>query len=233
MSTSVSSWRRLSDQSYERPLGRVEAGFYWAAISWRATDMVRCSQITVDAGDLEKITRLPNVVRAWTNVKKRYPLLGARVYERDNDVFLNVSEDRLLRCQSNEISLQEIPSPLEAVQLADNVLKKEEQLSNDLLARIVVAKDGSRTDSFYFLFVNAHVIADGLSTMSVIKTFMNELCGVSPDQPAWEECLALSVASDDLNPAAKSSTARRRWRHAIAAVIAGRRLARLKVSMVL
>ena len=57
---------------------------------------------------------------------------------------------------------------------------------------------------FYFLFTNAHVIADGLSSMMMmIKTFVNELCGVSSDRSIWEEHLALSVASDELHPAAQ------------------------------
>jgi hypothetical protein len=227
-----SSWKLLPDQSYERPLGRQETAFYWVSAFSRTSDLIPCVQIQVVDGNLDEIIGQSNVVRAWTNVKMRFPLLGSRLYERDNDIFLNVSEDRLLTCQLNEISFLEGSSCLGAERLVDSMLEIE-HLSNDLLARIVIARDQSRTDSFYFLLNVTHIIADGLSCVTIIKTFVNELCGITSHRPSWKERLAFSVASDQLNPAAKLNKARQRWRSAIASILASRIQARLKARILL
>jgi len=227
-----SSWRRLPDHSYERPLGTLEAAFYWLADFSRTSDMIRCCHVKVVAGNIDEIIGLPNVVRTWSNVKIRFPLLGSRIYEREDDIFLNVAQDRLLTHQPNEISFYGVSSSSEAVHIADSMLEMA-QLSNDLLVRIAVAKDQSRTDSFYFLFTVAHVIADGLSCMSIIKTFVNGLCDISSQavQPTWVDRLEISVSTEQLNPAARLNKARQRWRRAIAATISSRMLAKLKASV--
>jgi hypothetical protein len=158
-----------------------------------------------------------------------FPLLGSRLHERGNDIALNVAQDRLFTCQSNEISFQEVSSCSDAERLADCILEMD-QLSNDLLARIIIARDQSRTDSFYFLLAVTHLVADAFCSVSIVKTFVNELCGVSPDpnRSTWEERLPLCLASEGLNPAAKLSKVRQRWRRAIAAILARRIQARLK-----
>jgi hypothetical protein len=71
-------WTLLPDRSYERPLGPLESVFYWFSVFSRSTDLIRCAQIKVLAGDVDEITNLPNVTRAWTNVKMLFPSLGAR-----------------------------------------------------------------------------------------------------------------------------------------------------------
>jgi hypothetical protein len=229
MTMNISGWTLLPDRSYERPLGTLESVFYWFSAFSRTTDIIRCAQVNVVAGHLDEIINLPNVTQAWTNVKMLFPSLGARLHERDGDIFLNVSEDRLLTCQSNEISFHEVSSYADAMRLADSMLEMD-RLSNDLLAHIIIARDQSRTDSFYFLFTVTHVIADDMSNMSIIKTFVNELCGVSSDSTrfTWEQRLLFCVPSEQLNPAAKLNKARQRWRNATAAILAGRLLASLK-----
>ena len=89
MTMSISGWTLLPDRGYERPLGTLESVFYWFSAFSRTTDIIRCAQVNVVAGHLDEIINLPNVTQAWTNVKKLFPSLGARLYERDN-VFLNV-----------------------------------------------------------------------------------------------------------------------------------------------
>ena len=227
-----SSWRRLPDQSYERPLCTLELAFYWFAAFARTTDMIRCAQIKIVAGKIDEIIGLPDVARAWSNVKQRYPLLGSRLCEHDNGIFLNVSQDRLLTHQKNEISFHGVSSRSEALCLADSMLETE-HLSNDLLARIVIARDHSQMDSFYFLFTVSHVVADGVSCMTIIKAFVNELCGISSDRSTLEERLAFCLASEQLNPAARLNKARQRWRTAIAATIASRRMTRFKARNIL
>ena len=229
MHTSHSCWKLLPDRSYERPLGAMETCFYWDSAFARTTDSIRCSEIKVIDGDLDKIIGLPNVLRSWTNVKKRFPLLGSRVYEGVdiNDVFINVAEERLLTCQSNEISFHNVVSWEEAVHLADDMAKTENQvLSNDLQAQIIIARHQGRTDSFYFLFIISHIVTDGISNDTIIKTFLDELCVdiSSVDRSSgFEERLALSVASEELNPAAaRFNIARQRWRKAIAAILASK-----------
>jgi hypothetical protein len=224
-----SGWTLLPDHSYERPLGTLESAFYWFSNFSRATDMIRCAQVKVATGNVDEIINLPNVVRAWTNVKMLFPSFGGRLHERDSDIFLNVSEDRLLTCRPNEISFHEVSSCSDAMRLADSMLEMD-RLSNDLLAHIIIARDQSRSDLFYFLFTVTHIIADGMSCMSIIKIFVNELCSVSSDstQSTWEERLSFCVPCEQLNPAAKLNKARQRWRNVTAAILAGRLMARLK-----
>jgi hypothetical protein len=217
-------------RSYTRPLGLVESGFYYDSLFSRTADTIRCAEISVLSGFV--IDR-KSVERVWRELKTRYPLLGAKVQEGEQARFV-VSEDRISSCLPDEITFSN-EGPLgswdEAQAFADDLVNTKEGehvLDEDMLARVWVLGRGK--ERFFVILAVAHVITDGMSNMLLLRRFLEGLCG-GEGRWDWEERLGLCLSSEDLNPAkGEMSLARRRWRRAIADVMAGKKLEKLKVN---
>ena len=173
------------------------------------------------------------VERVWIELKRRYPLLGARVHEEEEKASFVVSEDRILCCLPDEITFSnEGGSWDEAQAFADDLVNTEEGshvLDEKMLARVWVLLCGGEQRMYVVLAV-AHVITDGMSNMLLLRRFLEGLFGGEGGWD-WEERLGLCLASEDLNRARwEMSLARRRWRRAIADVMAENQLDKLKVT---
>lgn len=183
------------------------------------------------------------VKRVWVGLKRRYPVLGARVEEKGEDVSFVVSENRVLGCEPDEVTFkdeEEGASWDEAVAFVDKMANTNTDvhvLDEGLLARLWVLKQRHRVgdgegERFYVILVVAHVITDGMSNMTLLRRFLEGICGEGDPEGGWdwEERLKMCLASADLNPVrGRMSVARRRWRWAIADVLTGKRLERLEV----
>ena len=75
--------------------------------------------------------------------------------------------------------------------------------------------------------VAAHCIVDGVANLTILRHFLQYLCGVSDHNPNLVERLERVPSLEALYP--KISLPRRRWRMAIAAVIYTIRTSRLNV----
>lgn len=216
---------------YERRLGLNEAGFYWDSVFNGTADTLDSSELEFHPSKFEHLISRENVSRTWCAIKQRFPLIGATVKERSqDDLFLVVASQDLDRiCHQEEIIFKDIASAQEAEIFAHTVITKERQLSNDLLARVWILR---RTDIQYtchIIFHVAHLITDGMSNITLKKTFFDILCGASFTRPDLLQRLALSESSQNLYPNLKYNLARRRWRIAIAQVISARRQQKLTV----
>ncbi|CAA7267551.1 unnamed protein product [Cyclocybe aegerita] len=188
---------------YERLLGLTERGFYWDSIFDRTADTVHYAEIELTS-EQTALLQQDNIVQAWVDLKQQFPLLGARLEERDQDsVFFVVEAQNLRRSRPEEVSFYDISSADEALDHVERINVQERLLSNDLLARIFILRRTDRPDTIHALIHGAHSITDGMANITILKTFLDRLCRTSKD----------------LNPHLKLSVARRRWRMAMATVI--------------
>ncbi|KAF9535273.1 hypothetical protein CPB83DRAFT_1399 [Crepidotus variabilis] len=217
-------------QIYERPLGLVESGFYWDTTCCRTGDVLGYSEIEVLEGDLKKITSFEKVNNTWISLKSQFPLLGANIEDRrDLGLHFVVSSDRLRNYSPNEVSFLEVSSQAEAILFADKVLSSkdgEHLLSNDLLARIFILLVKGSSDRFYFIFLVAHAITDGIANRTILRTFLENIVREASTELSpfnLQSQLALSVASEDVDPGRKFSISKQRWKKAVGLII-GRRI---------
>lgn len=213
---------------WERPLGLTELSFHWDAVFHRTADTLQHAEVQIDPARLQQTFDPSNVAKTWINLKKRYPLLGAQLEERDdNNVFFIVSEESLNTIRPGEIFMQKISSANEAADFAERMVVGESRLSDKLLACIVVFERTDIPNYFHLLIQVTHSITDGMSNITILKTFLDELCRNSPVEFSLEDRLSLAIASEDLRPQQKYNIARRRWRKAIASVISEKRASRM------
>ncbi|KIK65679.1 hypothetical protein GYMLUDRAFT_39184 [Collybiopsis luxurians FD-317 M1] len=80
---SIAEWTLRTDGVYERLLGPNEVGFYWDSVYRGTADTLQHAIIEGVEGEAEmEIPKESDVRAAWTSLKMRYPLLGARIEER-------------------------------------------------------------------------------------------------------------------------------------------------------
>jgi hypothetical protein len=217
---------------YERPLGLTELGFYWDSVFERTADTLQHADVEIESSKFEEVTSLSNLTKIWTKLKQQFPLLGARLDERgDGSVFFVVTADNLKNCRPAEVSIRNISSVQEALDIVDTIITgRKHDLSNNLLARLVVLRRMDQKNHIHMLLHVAHCITDGMANITILTTVLNHLCG-TVNTSAWDlnDRLALSTASEELGQR-KFNLARRRWRIAIASVISARRASRLTVN---
>jgi hypothetical protein len=232
--STTGSWRFQQPNSkeslgliYERPLGLLELGFYYDSVFQGTADTLQHSEIGIDRIKAEDVFSYTNISRTWTNLKQQFPLLGARIEERDEDsTYFVVEAENLRQCRSEEITFQDITSAQEADDMMKRIIVKERLLTNDLLARIFILRRTDVVDVFHIFLHVAHSITDGMSNITILKTFFNQLCRQDSPTQTWNltRQLALSEASENLYPQLKMSISKRRWRLAVAKILAIKRM---------
>ncbi|KAF8201727.1 hypothetical protein BJ912DRAFT_514561 [Pholiota molesta] len=232
--STTGSWRFQQPNSkeslgliYERPLGLLELGFYYDSVFQGTADTLQHSEIGIDRIKAEDVFSYTNISRTWTNLKQQFPLLGARIEERDEDsTYFVVEAENLRQCRSEEITFQDITSAQEADDMMKRIIVKERLLTNDLLARIFILRRTDVVDVFHIFLHVAHSITDGMSNITILKTFFNQLCRQDSPTQTWNltRQLALSEASENLYPQLKMSISKRRWRLAVAKILATKRM---------
>lgn len=230
-----SSWIPQSDQShtipgteiYQRPLGLLELGFYWDGIFERTADTLQHVELAVNSTRLDSkhACSYASISRTWMRLKQQFPLLGARIEERDeNAVFFVVAAESLHQCRPKEITFQSISSADEALEIMKNIAVDERLLSNDFLARLLVLKRTDVEHVFHVIINVSHAITDGMANITILKTFVDEIARDDASFKHWDlsQQLALSDSTDRLYPLAKFSIAKQRWRLAAAKIITAR-----------
>jgi hypothetical protein len=232
----TSSWRSLptdNHQVYERPLGLTELCFYWDSVYERIADILQHTEVEIEPSKFEEATNLSNLTKIWTKLKQQFPLLGARLDERgDGSVFFVVTADNLNKCRPSEVTVQNISSLQQALDIVEKIITgRKHDLSNNLLARLVVLRRMDQKNHIHMLLHVSHCITDVTANITISRTILNHLCG-TVNTPAWDlnDRLALSTASEELGSQRKFNSARRWWRIAIASVISVRRTSRLMVN---
>ncbi|KAF5315871.1 hypothetical protein D9611_004763 [Ephemerocybe angulata] len=236
----MASWTQVHSHngvgtSFERPLGSTELGFYWDSVFRRTADIIRAADVEIEASSIERVLAPATLTRAWTTLKRRYPLMGARIEERSNDEVVFIVEPVTLSTinSSEELLVQEISGGQEVEEVVDRLHNGQSPLSNSLLTCIRILRRKDRPNLVHILIHSAHCIADEIAHNTILRELLQILANpalstieTSDDAPLKER-LGVSASTDGLYPFQPGS-ARSRWRKAISWVILSRRRAGMK-----
>jgi len=221
-----------SRRVFTRPLSPYELGFFYDGEFNGVADIVEnYLAVTRD----ESLFRPENVSRAWVAVKQIFPLLGATTKELGSQTpgaLLVVSELDLGIARPNDATFGLAQSEEEVHSIADQLITGLRQLSDHLLARLYIYSRTDKPGHFHALFHCSHIIIDGISALTMIRTFFDILslppyAGVLDLQTR----LALCVGTHNLNPNKHLPGGQRRWRQAAGQIIRQSRFQKLKVRL--
>ncbi|GJE91990.1 hypothetical protein PsYK624_081430 [Phanerochaete sordida] len=213
------------EPAFRRPLGALELGFYWDAV----TDGVA---VTVNVLDLEaapahehEVFARDNVVRAWLRLKQRFPLLGAAVEELPGAECIEfvVRETALKTLRPGELNFVEFTDAKDVARFREQLHNGPTVLGSELLARVWVGAQRDAPGRWWVFIPVVHYITDGMGNATVVREFCEELAslgeGAEVGGVPLEARLRTIVPTEVLTPSSKLSVPRRRWRFAIAKVI--------------
>ena len=221
-----------SRRVFTRPLSPYELGFFYDGKFNGVADLVaNYLAVTHD----ESLFRPENVSRAWVAVKQIFPLLGATTKELGSQTpgaLFVVSEPDLRIAHPNGATIGLAQSEEEVHSIVDRLISGPRQLSDNLLARLYIYSRTDKPGHFHALFHCSHVIIDGISALTMIRTFFDILslppCAGVLDLQAR---LALCVGTHNLDPNRHLPEGQRRWRRAAGQIIRQNRFQRLKVRL--
>ncbi|KAJ7219348.1 hypothetical protein GGX14DRAFT_591750 [Mycena pura] len=214
----MASWTVQPGNVYIRDLGLNELGFYYDSHINGTADTVGHTTIAVSPTARHCVAP-QSITRAWCHLKNLFPLLAATVQLRNSLPQFVVTPQRLASLVQGEITVSSIASAEEAHAAAVYAINGARMLSDDLLSRIIVLARTDDTSTYHVLIQVAHLITDGVSNTSILRTFLNILS--SPEElkgPDVKARLALAVAAESLVPTVENS-ARQRWRRAAGQII--------------
>ena len=217
---------------FTRPLDNNEIGFFYDATFNGVADMVAhlIIQTTQDS-----LFELSNVTRTWIALKRIFPLLGATTRETDheaNTASFTVAEADLGVVRPGEVDILSATSEAAVHEFVEQLMSGPRQLSPDLLSRVYIHLRREDSGLYHVVFHNAHLIIDGISSMTLIRTFF-DILSLPPTTHVsdLEARLALCVGSENLNPHRDLPLACRRWRRAIGWVIRHIRDSKIQVQI--
>ncbi|KIJ69308.1 hypothetical protein HYDPIDRAFT_36382 [Hydnomerulius pinastri MD-312] len=214
-------------RTFQRPLDVTEVGFLWDSAFNGTADSLQHIQLRLLNQNDTSILSQANIVRTWQSVKRRYPLLGARVETGIGEPRFVVQEHRLMNLNPGELVFDKVSSPDEVLKLVTDILDGPRPLSNDLLAQVYIFHRTDRADVIHLFSLIAHCVTDGGGNSSFVRCFLDTLSSRSEAPiPPLEERLSMVISSEELEPKQALSPARRRWRQAIGFVIFQVRMAR-------
>ena len=156
-------------------------------------------------------------------MKQIFPLLGATAKEFESETpsaLFVVSELDLKIARPDDTTLGLAQSEEEVHSIVDQLISGPRQLSDELLARLYIYPRADKPGHFHALFHHSHLIIDGISALTMIRTFFDLLslppCSVVPD---LQTRLALCVGMHNLNPNKHLPSAQMRWRRAAGQII--------------
>lgn len=208
------------DRIFSRPLGDTEVSFHWDGAFSGTADCIMHQNIEISHDARHQVTK-DSFRQAWLALKRRFPILGAQVEERESGTILEfvVNESCLSDIGPGEMGFLEGGADV-ASQVVEDALNGPRKLSNNLHASIVIIQPQGERLTFHVVVIVAHVITDGMGNSTLIRNFLEGLASsdrtAPPDLPGR---LAMAMCSESLAPTLALSHARRRWRNAIARII--------------
>jgi len=221
-----------SRRVFTRPLGPYELGFFYDGRFNGIADLVE--NYLVVTRD-ESLFRAENISRAWVAVKQIFPLLGATTKELESQTpgaLFVVSELDLGIARPDDTTIGLAQSEEEVHSIVDRLISGPRQLSDDLLARLYIYSRTDEPGHFHALFHRSHVIIDGTSALTMIRTFF-DILSLPPRTavPDLQARLTLCVGIHNLDPNKHLQKARMRWRQAAGQIIRQSRFQKLKVRL--
>ncbi|KAG6866976.1 hypothetical protein C0991_003892 [Blastosporella zonata] len=216
-------------KTFERLLGRNELGFYWDSRFNGTADTLQTAIIENLNPTDRDLFNVDNISKAWSALKRQFPLLGSRVeVQKGEQISFVVAEDRLEHSGPGEITFQSVTSFTEAQTCIDDVINGERLLSDNLLARVVILPRTDQINHVHVLIHVAHLITDGMGNSSLLCSFLDVLSSL-PNGRQWdlEQRLSLAVPSDLLASGNMKKGARVKWHRAIGQVISALRFSKI------
>jgi len=107
---------------WRRPLGIGEASFFWDSVIDGAFDAVQYEEVDLDSSRLDVMSP-DNIERTWLAVKRRFPLISARIIRSDDDqVHFEVSEERVRNIVEGELVTESLTSREEIIAFHERFL---------------------------------------------------------------------------------------------------------------
>ena len=219
-----------SPRIFTRPLNPLELGFFSDSKLNGVADLVENYLVVTSDSSL---FHPENVSRTWVAVKQIFPLLGATIKELESQIpsaLFVVSELDLSIARPNDTTLGLAESEEEVHSFVDQLISGPRQLSDELLARLYIYSRTDKPGHFHALFHHSHLIIDGTSALTMVRTFFDILslppCTAVPD---LQTRLALCVGTHNLNPHKHLPKAQIRWRQAAGQIIRKNRHQNLRV----
>jgi hypothetical protein len=169
----------------------------------------------------------------WVYLKRRFPLLGARIEEQDGGDTVRFIVDEQHLCASLDdflfidvgTSTGVLESDVIVDQHIDRHLNGPRLLSNNKLSTLTVLRcknDGS-PETIHLFFHISHIISDGMSDFSLCTSYLETLSSRDQDptrsSPDLEACLLKSISLEARMPLQQMTRPRQHWRLAIARVL--------------
>ncbi|KAJ7066375.1 hypothetical protein C8F01DRAFT_699069 [Mycena amicta] len=236
------TWNELGtvpNRVFTRALGTSEAAFYWDGEAAGTADVAERTRIRISSPSLRVSDVKVDEERfrqVWLDVKRRYPLIGARIEELDCGQSLQfvVEEARLGTVAGRQefrfISNADTNSTAAALEEALNG-RPRRLSSSTLVAITVLRRTDLPEDTYDIITVGAHLILDGMSSCTLARTISevlsrwpSSLQETTVDLPKRLEMLP---SAESLHPQLRLSVPQQRWRRAIASVIFARRMSLL------
>ncbi|KAF7309009.1 hypothetical protein MKEN_01101900 [Mycena kentingensis (nom. inval.)] len=228
-------WKALSDGVFTRALGTSEAAFYWDGEAAGTADVSERTRIRIAAPERRVADAKADEERfrdIWIVVKKRFPLLGARVKEEDRGLTLKfvIEEAKLQTIGGHDefefIADADIAASDAALEQAVN--GRPRRISRNTLVGITILRRTDLAEGTYDLVtVGAHLVVDGIASCTLARVFSDTLArwpsSLETSVVELPKRLEMLLSSESLHTQLRLSLSRQRWRQAIAGVIFVRR----------
>lgn len=216
--------------SWRRPLGITETAWYWNGVWNGTTDTVMHAHLRITRPRDVDIYAPDNICRAWSSVKRRFPLIAAEVHEEDSGLHFVVREQDVTFLREKDVTFDTVSSFRDAERFVTNNMDGPRPLSSKLPARVYVLRRTDRPGHFHVVFIIAHCITDGCSTSTVLRSFFQTLAtSFDPYPTTIEERLQMYHPMESRVFPDNMPLAKRRWRRAIGYAFYLVRRARLSV----
>ena len=117
----MSTWAQTTitpgRRSWRRPLGITETLYYWNGV-WNGTaDTVMHAHLRITSPRDVDIYGSDNVRRAWSSVKRRFPLIAAEVHEEDSGLHFVIREKNVTSLGDEDVTMGTVSSFSDAERL--------------------------------------------------------------------------------------------------------------------
>jgi len=205
-------------------MGDGEKSFFYDGEFCGTADTCHHAQIEIAAGASHLITE-PHLLRTWNRLKRRYPLLAARIVELDEGATRFVVEEERLRSliegefAFKSLAEEEMPNLLEGYHNGPRKLSRNLMASLEFILHPNTSgkEDGSLRASV--LLNICHCMTDGAANYSAMKTLFDFIVSPPDDTKHFADCgsrLAMVPPARMLSYGPGWSLAKQRWKLAMA-----------------
>lgn len=173
----LQSQSKSEGRTYARNLGIDELGFYYDACFHNTADAYYHHAIETKGLHGDAIFHYDNVVKAWTFLKRIFPLFGAR-FEGPfgtDDVKFVVSERQLAGVKPGEITFDTLPSAQDVDQFIKETRRGPTRNFYDTLNRLFIIRQTDTPHRWHVIFTFCHCTNDGTACASASCKFFDLL----------------------------------------------------------